>query len=55
MEIFDDCVIHAIGGTLVGVGEVWHTIATLIIYQRRMWGTDGERKRELWLLTGHPR
>ena len=36
MEIFDDCMIHGIGGTMVGVGEVWHTIATLIIYQRRM-------------------
>ena len=39
---FDDRMIHGIGGTMVGVGEVWHTIATLIIYQRRMGAQMGK-------------
>ena len=41
-SIFDDCMIHGIGGTMVGVGKVWHTIATLIIYQRRMGAQMGK-------------
>ena len=42
-------------GLVVGVGEVWRRIATRNNLQEKNGGTDGERKRELWLLTGHPR
>ena len=31
-------------GLVVGVGEVWHRIATLIIYQRRMGAQMGKGK-----------
>ena len=44
MGIFDDCMNHGIGGTMVGVGEVLHTKATLIIYQRRMGTRMGKGK-----------
>ena len=44
MGIFDDCMNHGIGGTMVGVGEVWQRIATLIIYKKRMGARMGKGK-----------